>query len=212
MASEMLNRRLILLSASAFALAGCGGLGLGPANPDMTIYVLDPALPATAGGQPAGWALAVDIPDAADSLDTRRIALIKADNTLDYYANANWPDRLTLLVQTALVAAFEASGRVPQVSRTQDALHADYELGAELRDCAAHYSTPDGTPSVTVNLIAQMSTAHGRKIVSSFTASESAPASQNSTPAVVAAFNTALGQAVAKVVAWAVALPAPLAP
>ena len=114
-------------------------------------------------------------------------------------------------VQTALVAAFEASGRVPQVSRTQDALHADYELGAELRDCAAHYSA-DGAPSVTVSIIAQMSTAHGRKIVSSFTATESAPAGQNSTPAVVAAFNTALGQAVDKIVAWAVGLPVPPAP
>jgi len=212
MASDMLNRRLILLSASGFALAGCGGLGLGPATPDATMYVLAPAVPATASGRPAGWALAVDIPDAADSLDTRRIALIKADNTLDYYANANWPDRLTLLVQTALVAAFEASGRVPQVSRTQDALHADYELGAELRDCAAHYSAPDAAPSVTVSIIAQMSTAHGRKIVASFTAAESAHASQNSTPAVVAAFNTALGQAVTKIVAWALSLPVPPAP
>ena len=68
---------------------------------------------------------------------------------MDYYANAAWPDRLPLLVQTALVAAFEASGRVPSVSRTQDALHADYELGVEIRDCAAHYSSADdkGKPS-----------------------------------------------------------------
>ena len=156
--------------------------------------------PPPAGGHARTWALAVDIPDAADSIDTRRIALIKADDTMDYYANAQWPDRLPLLVQTALVAAFEASGRVPSVSRTQDALHADYELGAEIRDCAAHYSAgrrqSGGTPSVTVTIIAQMSTAHGRKIVANFTANQSAAASQNSTAAVVAALNTALGAAV----------------
>jgi cholesterol transport system auxiliary component len=174
--------------------------------------VLQPAIAAAAGGQPATWALAVDVPDASDALDTRRIALVKADGTMDYYANAEWPDRLPLLVQTALVAALQASGRAPSVTRVQDALHADYELGTELRDCTAHYGTPDGAPNVTVTIMAQMSTAHGRKITASFTANESAPASQNSTAAAVAAFNAALGSAVGKIVAWALTLPAPPAP
>ena len=75
----VLNRRLLLFSASAFVLAGCGGLGLGPTDADQTIYVLQPALATPPpGGTPAGWALAIDIPDASDSIDTRRIALIKS--------------------------------------------------------------------------------------------------------------------------------------
>jgi cholesterol transport system auxiliary component len=211
-----MDRRLLLLSASAFVLAGCGGLGLGPTDADQTIYVLQPALtPPPAGGAPATWALAVDVPGASDSIDSRRIALIKSDATMDYYANSSWPDRLPVLVQTALVAAFQASGRVPSVSRTQDALHADYELGVEIRDCAAHYGAaddkgkPSGNPSVAVTLIAQMSTAHGRLIVANFTATQKADASQNSTGAVVQALNTALGAAVEQIVAWALTLPAP---
>jgi cholesterol transport system auxiliary component len=206
---KKLDRRFILLSASSFALAGCSGLGLGPTDVNDTIYMLQPALAAAPGGQPATWALAVDIPDALDSIDSRRIALVRTDSTLDYYANSVWPDRLPVLVQTALVAAFEASGRIPSVARTQDALHADYELGTELRDCTAHYSQPDAAPTVSVTIVAQMSTAHGRKIVSSFTAKQDAAASQNSTSAVVAAFNTAIGAAVAQMVGWAVALPPP---
>ncbi len=80
---------------------------------------------------------------------------------------------------------------MPSVSRTQDALHADYELGVEIRDCAAHYTSaddkdkPNGMPTVSVTLIAQMSTAHGRLIVANFTATQNAPASQNTTAAVV---------------------------
>ncbi len=204
------DRRLFLLSA--FALAGCGGLGLGPTDTNNIIYVLQPATAAAAGGQPATWALAVDIPDASNAMDTKRIALVKADSTMDYYANAEWPDRLPLLVQTALLSAFEASGRAPSVSRIQDALHADYELGRELRDFSAQDSAPDGAPSVTVSIVAQISTAHARKIVASFTAKETATASQNSTAAAVGAFNTALGAAVGKIVAWALTLPAPPAP
>src|SRR5580704_6642171 len=180
----IIDRRIMLLGASAFALSGCGGLGLGPTDANNTLYVLEPALtPAPAGATPVDWALEVDLPDAEDSFDSRRIALIKADGTMDYYANAEWPDRLPVLVQTALVAAFEASGRVPGVARTQDAVHADYEMGTELRDCTAHYSQPDAAPTISVTIVAQMSTSHGRKIVSSFTAKQDAPASQNNTPA-----------------------------
>jgi cholesterol transport system auxiliary component len=212
MANRLMDRRLVLFSASTFALAGCGGLGLGPTDTNNTIYVLEPAIAAAPAGQPATWALAIDLPQATDAIDTRRIALIKSDATLDYYANSVWPDRLPVLVQTALVAGFQASGRIPSVTRIQDALHADYELGTEIRDCAAHYSTPDGAPKVIVSLVAQMSTAHGRKIVASFTARQEAPASENSTAAVVAAFNAALSAAIGQIVAWALALPAPPGP
>lgn len=217
--NAIIDRRMMLLGASVFVLSGCGGLGLGPTDSNNTLYVLQPALqPSPQGATPVTWALGVDLPDAMDSFDSRRIALIKADRTMEYYANAEFPDRLPVLVQTALVAAFEANGRVPSVARTQDALHADYEMGVEIRDFAAHYDAqdkdgkPGGNPKITVTLIAQMSTAHGRKIMASFTASQSAPASQNSTGAVAAAFNTAVGAAVQQIVGWALGLPPPPSP
>jgi cholesterol transport system auxiliary component len=216
---SIICRRMMLLGASAFVLSGCGGLGLGPTDANNVIYVLEPALqPAPGGAVPVDWALEVDLPDAEDSFDSRRIALIKADGTMDYYANAEWPDRLPVLVQTTLVAAFEDSGRVPGVARTQDALHADYEMGVEIRDFAAHYGAqdkdakPSGAPKITVTLIAQMTTAHGRKIVANFSASQSADASENSTGAVVRAMNTALAAAVQQIVAWALGLAAPTSP
>jgi cholesterol transport system auxiliary component len=215
----IISRRMVVLGASAFALSGCGSLGLGPTDANNTIYVLEPALqPAPAGAVPVDWALEVDLPDAEDSLDSRRIALLKADGTMDYYANAEWPDRLPVLVQTALVAAFQASGRVPAVARTQDAVHADYEMGVEIRDFAAHYGAqdkdnkPSGAPKITITLIAQMTTAHGRKIVANFTANQSADAGENSTGAVVRAMNTTLGAAVQQIVTWALTMTMPTSP
>ena len=209
----------MLLATSAFALSGCGSLGLGPTDANNTLYVLEPALtPAPTGATPTAWALEVDLPDAEDSFDTRRIALIKADGTMDYYASAEWPDRLPVLVQTALVAAFEASGRVPGVARTQDGTHADYEMDVEIRDFAAHYGAQDkdakpiGTPNITVTLIAQMTTAHGRKIVANFSASQSIDAADNSIGSVVRAMNSALGTVVQQIVAWALTMTAPVSP
>lgn len=219
MANDAMNRRVLLVGFGSIALAGCGGLGLGPTDANNTIYVLQPALqPAPQGATPVDWALAVDQPNALDSIDGRRIVLIKPDGTMDYYANAQLPDRVPVLVQTALISGFQSSGRVPSVGRIQDALHADYELGVEVRDFAAHYDTadkdgrPGGVPKITVSLICQMSTARGRKIVANFSATQSVAATENSTGAVVKAMSAALTAAVQQIVQWALTMGAPPAP
>jgi cholesterol transport system auxiliary component len=204
------DRRLFLLGAASLTLAGCSGL-FGP--PDAApIYVLTPAAPPAATGPKVRWALAIDTPDASQSLDTNRIALIHQDTTLDYYADAVWPDRLTDVVQTALLAAFQTSGGIDAVAREGDALHADYALGIDIRDFTAHYAAAGAAPTVAVVLVAQMVTAHGRKVAATLTASQTAPAAADSVAAVVAAFNTALAAAVNQIVPWALALPPPAAP
>jgi cholesterol transport system auxiliary component len=203
------DRRFVLVGASALLLSACSGL-IGPPEA-ATIYVLKPA-PAQPQGVKVDWALAIQIPSASDAMDAQRIALTRSDTTLDYYANAVWPDRLPLLVQTAVLAAFQDSGRIAAVAREQDALHADYELALDIRDFAAHYATPDGAPRVTITIVAQMATAHGRKVVANLTASQSADASANSVDAVVQAMDQALGAVINQITAWALALPAPTTP
>lgn len=198
-----------MLGASALSLSACSGL-IGP--PDAAqIYILKPLTPAQPQGNAVSWALAIQIPAASDALDSERIALTHGDTTLDYYANAVWPDRLPRLVQTAMLSAFQDSSRIAAVAREQDALHADYNLTLDIRDFAAHYSTPDGAPRVTVTIIAQMVTAHGRQVVANLTASQSVEASANSVDAVVQAMDTALGAAAAQITGWALALPTPSA-
>jgi cholesterol transport system auxiliary component len=201
------HRRLFLIGASALGLSACGNL-LGPGEPPQ-IYILHPAAAALPTGAPANWALAVGLPDASAALDTTRIALTRSGTTMDYYANASWPDNLTVVVQAALLGAFQDGGRLAAVAREQDAFHADYTLATDIREFTAHYSDPDGPPRVTVTIMAQMVTSHGRKVVGSLTATESAPASVNSVDAAVEAFNAAFGAVTAKIVAWAVTLPPP---
>src|ERR1700761_2080476 len=154
------SRRLFVIGASSLVLAACGNI-LGPPAASQ-IYVLRPAQPTQGGGKVA-WALSIVKPDASDSLDTDRIALAKSDTQLDYYANAVWPDRLPNLIQTNLLAGFEATNRIDSVARDEDALHADYELSTDIRDFEAHYATPDGAPTATVTIIAHMAEVHSRK-------------------------------------------------
>lgn len=203
----MPGRRFFLIGASSLALAACGNI-LGP-PPASQIYVLRPAPPPAQGGQKVAWALSIDKPDASDSLDSERIALTKSDTQLDYYANATWPDRLPHLIQTDLLAGFEASGRIDSVARDEDAFHAEYQLSTDIRDFEARYATPDGTPTAAVTIIAHMAEARSRKIIANLTVNLTEPASANNVDAVVQAFDIALAKAIAQIVAWALNLPPP---
>lgn len=205
------TRRAFLATASALTLSACGGL-IGPPDAGQ-IYVLKPDLPAPAPASASvNWALAVMRPDAPGGLDTDRIALVQADGTMDYYAAAQYPDGLPDLVQAALIAGFETAGQVREVARAQDALHADYNLFTAIKSFEAHYGAPDAVPGVTVALTARLATAHGRKIVATYTASQTVPASANSAGAVVQALNKALGDVVQALAAWTVQAAPPLPP
>jgi cholesterol transport system auxiliary component len=202
------RRSLFLGSGALFVLAGCGGILPKPAS--NQIYLLKPTPMPAAAGPKVGWALVIQMPDALDSLDTTRIAIMRSADTLDYYANAQWPDRLPQLVAGALVQGFQASGRIDQVGRTHDALHADYALQTELRDFEARYATPDGAPTVMVQIAAQLIVRKTRRVVGSFVASQSAPAATNSIDAAVRAFDMALGAAVTQIVTWTLDTAPPL--
>jgi cholesterol transport system auxiliary component len=198
---------MLLAMLPAAALAGCSDL-IGPGEAPA-LYTIDPAMAALPSGPSVPWALSVQLPEASGSFDTNRIALVRGQGTLDYYANAAWPDRLPLLVQAVLVRAFQDSGRIGAVAREEDALHADYLLATTLRDFSAHYASADGAPEARVSITAQIATAHGRKLVATRTVAQDVPASANSVPAVVDAFNQALAAVATEIVAWTLSQPAP---
>jgi cholesterol transport system auxiliary component len=204
----MMKRRAFLAGACLLPLAGCGEV-LGPGEAPR-IYVLGASFPPPPPGPKVSWSLSVARPSTADSLDTVRIPIVMADGTMDFYAMAQFPDRVPMLVQDALVAGFEASNRIDQVSSAQDALQADHILLTEIRDFEAKYDAPDGVPMAIVALSVRLVAAKGRRILASFTTRQTAPAAANSIGAAATAFETALGAAAHAVVAWALAVPAPV--
>jgi cholesterol transport system auxiliary component len=207
MSKPQLDRRAVLLGTTALLLAGCSDL-IGPSSSPQQLYVLHPRGGASTAGPKVKFSLVVTATTASEHLENARIALIQPDQSIDYYANASWSDHLPVLVQNALVEAFENSGRIDAVSADNEGFHADYVVQAEIRDFEANYAQPDGIPTVKVRIQAKLAPSKGREIIGNLNSVHEVTATANSVPAAVQAFNDALGQVFAEIVEWALALPA----
>jgi cholesterol transport system auxiliary component len=211
MSKIVLDRRALLVaSVSTLGLAACSNIIGPPESPPL--YVLRPTFASAGRGPRAPWQLSVSLPVVPDSLDTDRIALVQPTSQMDYYANANWQDRLPMLVQGALLEAFEKSGRIDAVGRDTDGIKSDYLLLTDVRDFQARYDVADGAPTAVVNITAKLIAVRSRVIVDTCPAHAEVAASQNSVAAVAQAFNQALGSALSQIVDWALRAPPPRTP
>ena len=115
----------------------------------------------------------------------------------------------TVVVQRALLEGFEKSGKIGAVARDTEGVRADYLLQTDLRAFEARYSVPDAPPTIVVDIAARLLRTPGRKIALTLQARHTAEASANSVPAVVAAFDQALGEAVEDIVGQTLKAPSP---
>lgn len=180
------------------SVTGCGSL-IGPSNPPPQIYRLSPQIPSQPTETAATWQLVVARPDASRTLDSDRIALLRG-SLMDYYADAQWNDSVTRLVQSLLVEAFDRSGRV-QAAATESTLRADLTLTTELRDFEAQYDNSTGAPTVVVGIEAKLLDRNG-KVIASIDSRQTVRATQDSVVSVVEAFNQAMAAALGQIVGW----------
>jgi len=188
-------RRDLLLGAAAL-LAGCNIVP--NVNQPLTLYTLKPKL--TAHDLPkVGWQLVVAEPAAERDIDTTRIALTRTANVIEYFADGNWTDTAPSMVQAKLIEAFEGSNAILAVGRDAAGLKPDYILQSDLRDFQAEYQG-GGAPSAHVRLMSKLVQMPDRRIVKSVAAEVSSPAAGKGLPAIVTAFEIALGQVLDKTV------------
>lgn len=207
------TRRQLLLGTAAFALAGCADLkGIVGPPPAPQLYVLRPPLPTAAAGAPLRWQLIVAIPEANASIDTSRIALHPTAGTIDYYANAAWADRAPLLLQSLLLEALENTRRI-SVARDTAGIVADYVLQTELREFQANYDAPPvagqpgSAPHISVQIEAKLMALPDHRLIGALNVMQRADAQGNSMESIAAAFNQALGAAIAQIVDWTLRTP-----
>jgi len=198
--------RLVAILSLLTLLAGCGGIL--SEVPKRQIYRTNPSFVFAAALPRVAAQLVVAVPTAPAGLDTDRIALSRAAVSLDYFADAQWTDRVPFLVQTALVEGFEKSAAIPAVGPESLGVRADFILDAAIGDFEAVYDSPEGPPRIVVKLNAKLIRIPERRIAAQMSVSREAKAAANGMPEIVRAFDSALGGAAQEIVTWTVSTPA----
>lgn len=202
-----ISRRRLLLGAGSLLAGGLlTGCGIVPeVNTPLNLYSVSPKVAQVANPPALDWQLVVAEPKAGADLATNRIALTRAANRIEYFAEGVWSDAAPALVQSKLIEAFEDV--VPQlaVGRDSAGLKPDYILQSELRDFQAAYSGSSG--EAVIRITAKLVKMPERKIVKSISAEARQPSAGGGLPGIVAAFEAALGDVFNQLIAGVLAAP-----
>lgn len=184
--------------APLLSLSGCSGLHSNVA-PNQ-VYSLSPPLPAPVEHPaPALATLKVLRPLCAPGLDSDAMVLTRGSQRVDFFAHSRWAAQLPELVQSAAIDALRAAGRFRAVQSDAAPLDADYLLQLEIRRFQAEYQG-EGAPTIRVQLVATLGRRSDRGLISSVVAASDVPAGANRMQNLSAAFESALGQALAQLV------------
>ncbi|HBD20865.1 MAG TPA: ABC transporter [Arenimonas sp.] len=186
----------LLALAAALSLAGCSIVG--PTS-EVQIFAPRTAITADSAWPAVDWQLSVSTPDTHQLLDSTRIAVRPAPDRLQTYKGARWADSAPELLQTALVQAFEDSGRIAAVGRF-GGTRGDFGLFTELRAFETVYS--GGRPEVVVELQARLVALRGPGGVTAKRFRVVVPSEGEQIEPVVAAFGQAMTQLSQDVVGW----------
>ncbi len=195
----MIDRRMLLagvLAVGSAALTGCAGFG--GASPLDTFDFSTPA-PAGKPGPSGHLQVLVADPVADRSLDTDRIVVRSGENEISVYAGVQWADRLPRLVQSRLVAALDASGRVRAAARPGQGMAADRQLLTEIRT----FEYRPAERRVVVSLAVKAMDDRSGRIVAAAVLAGDEPVSGDVGSAVTGAFDRLLARLVAEAVALA---------
>lgn len=110
----------------AVMLTACGG---GAKNDTF-----DLSANATGKGPAAhGKQILIPAPTALSAIDSNQIVVRVSGSELQYLAKAQWSDKLSRMVQSKLVEAFENSGKVGGVGVPGQGLAIDYQVVTDIR-------------------------------------------------------------------------------
>lgn len=193
---------LSLLGLLLAVLPGCARV-LDP-GPAPTHLLLSPAMPGPGGGGPIHLQLAVSLPETSRMLDTDRIVLVLGGATgreVRQYAEAKWTSPAPRLVQRLLVEAFERNGRLDGAAEESAGIYPDYRLMTDLR----RFNTRMGegaAPLIEVELALRLVDLKTGRIVAFTAIGRDCPAAGSALTQVAAAFETAMGDVLARATAW----------
>jgi cholesterol transport system auxiliary component len=190
--------RVLALACVLAGLGGCGGF-FESSIPAAQAYVLRlPSRPAQAGVTRVAGTLRVQRPVAGPGLDGDRIVLLRSDRRFDVYAATRWAAPAPDLIGSVLVDQLRGASLFSSVLDDTAPYAPRYNLRCGLKRFEADYTGGGTAPTIEVVLDCTLGRFRERTLLANFTARGSAPAGDNRIGAVVAAFESATGEAVAE--------------
>lgn len=187
--------RIATIAAASLVLSGC----IGGALKQAPIATYDLTAPQSFSGRAAAnrGILVIDEPTAIQTVDSNRI-VARTGGQITYVPNAQWTDRLPVLLQTRMVQAFENAGRIGSVGRTQDRLSGTYQLITDIR---AFEIDASSVMQARIEIAAKI-VDHSGRVRSGRVFSASVPAGPVSGPAASVALDRALAEVLVQLVSW----------
>jgi cholesterol transport system auxiliary component len=186
------------LAGSLLLLGGCGGF-FESTVPAQQAYVLRlPSRPAQTEVTKVVGSVRVQRPVAGPGLDSDRIALLRSDRRFDVYAATRWAAPAPDLMADVLVDQLRGASLFSSVLDDTAPYAPRYNLRCGLNRFESDYTRGGGVPTIEVVLDCTFGRYRDRTLLANFTARGSAAASEDRIGAVVAAFESATGKAIAE--------------
>ncbi|QLF71429.1 membrane integrity-associated transporter subunit PqiC [Peteryoungia desertarenae] len=142
-------------------------------------------------------------PTALKALDSDQVLVRVSPSEIQYLSNSQWSDRLTLMVQSKLVQAFEDTERLGGVGIPGQGLAIDYQLITDIR--AFEILTVGGDQAVVEISVKLLNDRNGTvRAQRSFRAT--APARGAANEAYIQAMDRAFGEVTRDIVSWALTI------
>ncbi|MEN5246662.1 ABC-type transport auxiliary lipoprotein family protein [Brucella pseudintermedia] len=129
---DMKSRRALRRTASVSILFGLLLSGCGTTTP-LDTFNLSAPQPNVTSPSRKNIQLLVPTPTALKALDSENIVVSSAPGSIEYLKGAQWGDRLTNIVQSRLVQAYENTGAFGGIGRPGDGLAINYQILTDLR-------------------------------------------------------------------------------
>jgi cholesterol transport system auxiliary component len=193
--------RLAVVGASALALSAC--VSLLPKSKPAHLYrfgqpVAAEAIDATVGDVGVLRTSATFQREAAGD----RLLTI-TNGKAAYVADTRWVTPAAVLWEEAVVAAFDADGGPVRLVARGEPASAPYVLRLDVRNFETHYDNgPKAAPLIVVRVRAAMTGVTNRGLVGEKLFEKRVRAGDNRVTAIVPAYDKAVGELLAEVVAW----------
>ncbi|MGJ8526993.1 ABC-type transport auxiliary lipoprotein family protein [Maritalea sp.] len=195
---KLQSRRLFLLSGAAclsLPVAGCTLAALPPETYDLT------SATAQKVRRRSSRTVVITRPESVQTYDTERVVVRAPGGVLSYLPEAQWSDKLPLLIQTRLLQTFEDAA-FPNVGRPNDQLSVDVTLATEIR---AFEIDTTGSPSASVKLSAKLVNERRGSIFANSVFAATVPISSNVDTGAIVGLNSALNDVSLQILNWSAA-------